>query len=146
MQNIIDRQKDEISKLQAEIDALRDRIRDPEMTNILECRQQVKDCQEMVSQKGQENLAQARGCRTLVAQAEEKGRYKGMLAIWESLSISATPSEEGLLFKDHYLTVNVNVRKNSVYSFRLKTAGTENPFVKALSTAADAVTIAKYIK
>jgi hypothetical protein len=110
-----------------------------------ECQQQATDCQQLVGSKENEKRIGARACDALLRETEEKARYKGMLMVWESLSVKAKPSTEGLVFKDYFLDVNVNVRNHTVYSFRVKTAESENGFATALSTAADLATVAKYV-
>jgi hypothetical protein len=125
---IIERNKSEIVTLKESLDSFRQRLQKAEITNIMECQ------------------AQLEGCRALKEEAERKAYSNGMLAIWEALSISALPEEKGLVFKDYYLTVNLRIKGNNVYSFRVKTAQSQRGFSTALSTAMDIVTIASYVK
>lgn len=96
-----------------------ERLNTAEITNVLELQ------------------AKLAGCESTRTEAEKKALYQGMLVMWESLSVSAKPYTEGVVFKDHYLKVNVHVKDRVVYSFQFETEKRVSGFVESLSAAVD---------
>lgn len=123
LEQTIKDKNEEIMYLEKTIEDYKEKLNEAEMMSILECRARLAGCIE----------AKEATTRT-IDEIEEKALYKGMLTVWQSLSIEAVPEVEGRFFKDHYLNLRIKVKDQPVYNFRVKTEKPEGGFSSAFSS------------
>ncbi|HLC15363.1 MAG TPA: hypothetical protein VJL89_03960 [Thermodesulfovibrionia bacterium] len=114
---------EEITHLEDTVETYKARLNETEAMSILECRARLDGCLE----------AKAAHART-IDEIEQKALYKGMLTVWQSLSIEAQPEVEGRVFKDHYLKLTIKIKDQPVYYYRVKTDNPEGGFSSAFSS------------
>jgi len=123
----LNRQKHSIDVLTTSLDECRAKLSIPETVSIIECHTKLESCQ------------------ALANESERRAHAEGRLAVWQSLAITGTPRVDGLVFKDHFMTVQVTIRGQPVYTYTVRTDGLQAPFKDTLSVVADAGTVAKLL-
>ena len=114
---------EEIMYLEEAIEDYKKKLNEAEIVSILECRAKLGGCIE----------AKEAITRT-IKEVEEKALYKGMLTVWQSLTIEAVPEVEGRFFKDNYLNFIIKVKDQPVYNYRVKTDNPEGGFSNAFTS------------
>ena len=90
-----------------------------------------------------ELLARLEGASQVMTEKEGKAYYRGVLDVWQALSVSGTPTEDkGLIFSDHYFTFRVALRGRSIYQFTVQTKSQEGTVSKAFGQILDVVQVA----
>jgi hypothetical protein len=123
LEKTINDKNEEIRYLEDTIETYKAKLNDTEVINILECKARLDGCLE----------AKAAHTRT-IDEIEQKALYKGMLTVWQSLSIEAQPEVEGRVFKDHYLNLIIKIKDQPVYYYRVKTDNPEGGFASAFTS------------
>lgn len=123
LEQTIQDKNEEIIYLEKTIENYKEKLNEAEIMSIFECRARLAGCME----------AKEATYRT-IDEIEKKALYKGMLAVWQSLSIEAVPEVEGRFFKNHYLNFRIKVKDQPVYNYRVKTDEPEGGFSSAFSS------------
>lgn len=124
-----------------------------ELTNILECLANLDNCNiskdEMrqgkdiliAEQKVHLQRIQEQN-KIIVKETEKKALYRGMLTIWENLSIEAFPrTEEHIFTNDHFLNLVVKVNDKPFFRHEFQTENEEKGFSRAFSAIMTLISI-----
>lgn len=90
----------------------------------------IKDKVAMYEREKEEDFVR---CNRSISQEGDKAYAQGQLSVWQSLSISATPSSvrKYIFFYDHFLTFRVNIMGKKIIEYMVKTERKEDELFQA---------------
>jgi hypothetical protein len=137
----------QLSDLRTQLRAATDRLATADVANVLELQAELEGLRATAAESARAASLQMDGVRSTAQEAERAAALAGMLAVWESITIEATPMyrQGGPPFglgRENFMRVSVEVRDRRIFQHDILTTRATPGFTQAFSGLADIVGLA----